>query len=519
MKRTGLVVMLAAVAVVSGFARSALAQEHPVVFLHGLNSSPGAWEGSAGRLGQRLNIAPYRPALDWRQSYATQADALAPYAGLPAQRTIAVGHSNGGIVAREWSRRRAFSGIVTVGTPHAGAPLVTRFGEWSTFAGATSSYVGMVAQAFGRPSSTSWVVTNVAPLMSWALGYGRSAVIDLAATLAMDLRLPVMTDMRPGSTYLTALNASANLTREASAVPRRVGIVSVANNYYWAGPMRAVAPEAADAVATALYGAIAGLDFWGAWILANSAFGDAAAIQQAQALFSLSAHLASIDPVYCWMVSSVSLNQCVPNDGVVPHTSQRYPNALNIVLGTDGTWGPAHIRMTRETDDTISRALTEVMQVPLRSATPAPPSPPPSSPSPGNPSPSPPPSPSPSPSPSPTPPSVQTDRLMPGDKLRPGEWLTSGDTRFDLVYQGDGNLVLYRNGVPLWATGTHGRSTGMVVMQHDGNFVMYDANNVPIWTSVGSLGHEGAWLIVQNDGNVVIYSRNGQPLWATNTVQ
>lgn len=488
------------------------AQEHPVVFLHGLASSPDAWHGASSRLGQRLAIAPHRPALDWRESYARQADALGAFASLPAQRTIAVGHSNGGVVAREWSRRRALAGVVTVGTPHAGAPLVTRFNEWAAFASATSSYVGMVGHAFSRPSNTSWVMHNLSSLLGWAVAYGRSAVLDLGATLAIDWRFPVMTEMRPGSAYLTGLNASANLTREASAVPRRVGIVSVANNYYWAGPMRAVAPEAADAVATALYSTIAGIDFWAVWILANSTHGDPAAIQQAQSLFSLAGHLASIDPIYCAMVSSVSLNQCVPNDGVVPHTSQRYPNALNIVLGTDGSWGPAHTRMTRETDDTLSRALTEVMQVPLRSQTPAPPAPPP--PPPANPGPSPNPGPGPGGGTE-----GRTDRLLPGDRLRPGEGITSSDGRFDLVYQGDGNLVLYRQGTALWASGTHGRSAGMVVMQHDGNFVMYDANNVPLWSSEGSWGHDGAWLIVQNDGNVVIYTHSGQPLWATNTAQ
>jgi hypothetical protein len=56
-------------------------------------------------------------------------------------------------------------------------------------------------------------------------------------------------------------------------------------------------------------------------------------------------------------------------------------------------------------------------------------------------------------------------------------------------------------------------------MQHDGNFVMYDVNNVPIWSSDGTYGYAGAWLIVQDDGNVVIYSEVGAPLWETGTVR
>lgn len=486
------------------------AQERPVVFLHGLQSSPEAWAPASDRLRQRTMIAPHRPSLAWRESYARQAQGLGALSALSGTTTVAIGHSNGGIVAREWSRNRPLSGIITVGTPHAGAPLVTNFTQWSSFAGATSSYVGAVMSAFSRPSQTSWVMSPVQAMLEWAIGYGRMAVLDVAAATSIGIIHPVTADMRPGSAYLSSLNSSANLGREASAVPRRAGIVSVANNYYWAGPARAAAPEAADAIATGLYGTIAGLDFWAAWILANSAHGDPSAIAQAQSLFSLSAHLASIDPIYCAMVSSVSSMQCLPNDGVVPHTSQRYPNALNIVLGTDGSWGPAHIRQTQQSDDTLLRTLIEVMQVPVRSAgsPPPPPSPPPSTP----------PS-SPTPGPGSGGSEGRTDLMLPGDVLRPGEWIQSNDGRFEFVYQGDGNLVLYQQGSPIWHTGTHGRAAGQVVMQHDGNFVMYDVNNVPIWSSDGSYGHAGAWLIVQDDGNVVIYSNEGIALWDTGTVR
>jgi len=494
---------------------SVAAQDHSVVFLHGLRSSPDAWTAEAERLRQRVMIAPHRPALDWRESYIRQTSALSAnplFAGLPSHTTVAVGHSNGGIVAREWSRTRSLSGIVTLGTPHAGAPLVPRFGEWASFMSMTSPFIAMVNHAFSAPSSTSWVVGNVHSMLGWAWGYAQSAVVDVAVAMAIDYRLPVMTDMQPGSAYLRSLNSSSNLGREASVVPRRAGIVSVAHNFYWAGPMRAAVPEAADTIAVALYSTIAGLDFWATWILANSSHGDPAAIQQAQALFGLSAHLASIDPIFCEMVSSVSVRECVPNDGVVPHTSQRYPNALNIVIGTDGSWGPAHTRLTEQTDDVLYRTLVEVMQVSARSLATPPPAP----------SPNPPPPPSPPPGetdPEPGGSAQRTDLMLAGHVLYPNDFLRSSDGRFDFSYQGDGNLVLYQQGSALWASNTHGTAPGVVVMQHDGNFVMYDAHDVAIWWSGSSNGHPGAWLIVQDDGNVVIYSESGQALWATGTAR
>jgi len=54
-----------------------------------------------------------------------------------------------------------------------------------------------------------------------------------------------------------------------------------------------------------------------------------------------------------------------------------------------------------------------------------------------------------------------------------------------LVLQGDGNLVLYdANGTALWNTGTHGRGTGpyKLALQDDHNLVLYAAGG-PIWSS------------------------------------
>lgn len=52
-------------------------------------------------------------------------------------------------------------------------------------------------------------------------------------------------------------------------------------------------------------------------------------------------------------------------------------------------------------------------------------------------------------------------------------------------------------------------------MQDDGNFVLYDQNNEPVWAS-NTDGFPGAYVSVQDDGNLVIY-QNGNALWASNT--
>jgi len=110
---------------------------------------------------------------------------------------------------------------------------------------------------------------------------------------------------------------------------------------------------------------------------------------------------------------------------------------------------------------------------------------------------------------------TSTFGLGPNEALHANEFRTSVDGRFTLVYQGDGNLVLYFGSSALWASNTSGASPGQAVMQGDGNLVVYNASGVAVWSS-GTWGHPGAYLVVQSDGNLVIYD-GASPIWATNT--
>lgn len=111
---------------------------------------------------------------------------------------------------------------------------------------------------------------------------------------------------------------------------------------------------------------------------------------------------------------------------------------------------------------------------------------------------------------------VQSDLMPPGSVLNPRDALKSANGRYGLMYQGDGNLVLYGPDGPLWDSQTNGRPAGVCIMQADGNLVLYGPYEEYVWASQTD-NNPGSRLIVQDDGNVVIYRPDGTPVWVTGT--
>ncbi len=486
---------------------SATAQDRSVAFLHGFKSDGAGWLDTAERLRTRVAIEPHVPNLEWRAPFSDQTNDLrnrGEYAGLPGS-TVAVGHSNGGLVAREWARHGRLNGVVTIGTPHRGVPILPHFAQWMAFNANSSWLASSVLDAFSEWTDWTWTFGYVSQSIGWVLDFSASSVAYLALSLGLDGALPVAGDMHPLSSYLADLNSGENINREIHNVPGRVGVVSVAHNYFWAGPVRASMPDHADLVADLLYGAAYGIMYWGNYILAAADPFDAMAIHQGMSLVSLAGHLFEIDPFFCRLVSSIDLTSCVPNDGLVPYTSQEYPHAINLYLGQNND-GPVHTREREVSEEVLYHAMVNYLGIPHRSSAPA----------------------------------SGDDGggsgggggsgtggstgggsgghfFDPGGVLYPGDVLDSPNGGYHLVYQHDSNFVLYDGDwSAIWASGTGGDDPGFVVMQHDGNLVLYDAHDIPRWHT-GTHDHPGARLVVQDDGNVVVYDEDGSPLWATGT--
>ena len=107
------------------------------------------------------------------------------------------------------------------------------------------------------------------------------------------------------------------------------------------------------------------------------------------------------------------------------------------------------------------------------------------------------------------------DSLQHGEVLTAGQYLESGDRHYTVVMQRDGNLVEYvtGSGHALWSSGTGGHPGADVIMQDDGNLVIYGGASGALWSS-GTAGSGLPVFYAQTDANLVVY-HGGTPAWAS----
>ncbi|MGD0083496.1 MAG: L,D-transpeptidase family protein [Acidimicrobiales bacterium] len=102
-----------------------------------------------------------------------------------------------------------------------------------------------------------------------------------------------------------------------------------------------------------------------------------------------------------------------------------------------------------------------------------------------------------------------------GTVLHAGTELKSRNGQFQLEMQRDGNLVVYNGARAIWSTNTSGHDGADAVLQRDGNFVLYQASR-PLWAAYTNRGGSSAnVLVMQVDGDLVVYSGSGKALWST----
>ena len=345
-RRTALCASLVVSVLLAG-EKEAAAQKTPTVLLHGLASNASTWDATAARLTADFAVDVYRRDTNWRASFEDQAgDVNSSFGGLPPS-TIAIGHSNGGMVARVWNGSRPLGGVITIGAPNQGAPLLAN----AYLAGRDAAeLVESVADVFNGasrcPGGCDWLSIWAALTDSAAL---TASLADYAMSAMLMGIMPIVggvgVEMLPGSSFLENVNSGAHLAAEQTT-PTRVGLVSTAHNWYFGGWMRAVFGQDADWIVTMRDAVAIGLDGLGWSILATAAPGDTDSQDLAWSMMDAAWNLNIMDYRWCRNVSQAWYSGwyglCEPSDSIVPTWSQYLPGGTAIEIEN----GPVHIEET-----------------------------------------------------------------------------------------------------------------------------------------------------------------------------
>lgn len=111
-------------------------------------------------------------------------------------------------------------------------------------------------------------------------------------------------------------------------------------------------------------------------------------------------------------------------------------------------------------------------------------------------------------------------KLISERELAANEFVESCNKAYTLVMQTDGNFVLYKTpGSPQWSSSTNNFPNAYSVMQADGNLVVYKVGgNTALW-GTGTWGTPRSTTVVTDTGELNVVGENGVTLWARNASQ
>ncbi len=113
-------------------------------------------------------------------------------------------------------------------------------------------------------------------------------------------------------------------------------------------------------------------------------------------------------------------------------------------------------------------------------------------------------------------PTIILDASSANQELKVGTHYNTPDKKHYVIFQNDGNLVVYtKDGKACWYSGTHGRGGNRCVLQNDGNLVIYN-NAGAIWHTASN-GKKNPVLKIQNGGTLTVYSNSARSVTWTST--
>ena len=88
---------------------------------------------------------------------------------------VVVGHSNGGVVAREWSKTRPMKGLLTLSSPNQGAPIANNAIAWGMYNASIIAGLLNLQSSFSNPNEGSFWIYSV---IQGALAFAADTVVD-----------------------------------------------------------------------------------------------------------------------------------------------------------------------------------------------------------------------------------------------------------------------------------------------------------------------------------------------------
>lgn len=330
------------------------------ILLHGFTGNPDSWNLMRYYLGLAFGGGISTTAPSWPGT-GTFDQAAASFAGHFSQSATPVflAHSAGGIVSRATDLRpdRQLAGIITVGTPHTGAPVSVN--RWT-----------LLPQFVQRALDI-----EEAPLYYLDLDGGHLddflLLLDVIVVLyyvgqdfqnvVTQLISPMAGELEPGSSYLNMLNGQTNLDREATSMgPRRFAIVSHAPSHaqvcanFFAGNWQSCR-YIVDALILSYYERCYYYTYY-------SDYGDPYWLAKRQNAYRWcvgAERIAALNGWWCTVIGAPPAPGGCSADGLIPTVRQAWPGATNINIGEGSDPGPGHGAETE--DDDVREIFTQLL--------------------------------------------------------------------------------------------------------------------------------------------------------------
>ncbi|MEI6814022.1 MAG: alpha/beta hydrolase [bacterium] len=361
-RRVGLCLRIALLYAGLTAASPASARSQVIGFVHGFGSGGDTWNSLLSSLHDSLQFRSVAPTLNWEFGVAIQAAALnADYGATLGSSPFLVGHSAGGIISRQYGASFGAAGVLTIGSPHAGAPIARNY-PWVAQVGndalsdaffLADSYGDDFVERFG-----DWLYGYLQDWGLWPLVCEAAGVTTNLFDNFTNSPIFIVDNLEPGSSYLLGLSLQAG--PEQANIGKRASIAVTMDQWSQGGPWRV------------LYGASAGLaeseriiDLGlvaisaGAILLNHSYIGEDNPYlyySRGMAFMDLGESLLLIDPTWCLAVSQ---NGCQASDGFIPTASQKWGEHQLLV-----NRNISHIEETRQLTSEIQGQLISVFQIP-----------------------------------------------------------------------------------------------------------------------------------------------------------